>query len=210
MRVLIVDDHPMVIEGCRGILSGQPDIEVLEAVNAEQAMERFADTKPDVVILDINLPGISGFEFLRRLLRKDPDAKVIVFTMNDDPVFAAQAVEQGARGYFAKNEDPRAFIKAIRAVAAGERYLSSSLALKLAFLDQQRVKNPLEGLSGRETEILRNLAEGRDIAEIAYILKVSYKTVANNCVLLRRKLGARSKADLLRIAVEHKVSMRLL
>jgi DNA-binding CsgD family transcriptional regulator len=77
-------------------------------------------------------------------------------------------------------------------------------------MDQQRVKNPLEALSGREIEILRNLADGKDIAEIAYILKISYKTVANNCALLRRKLGARSKADLLRIAVEHRVSMRLL
>jgi DNA-binding NarL/FixJ family response regulator len=210
MRVLIIDDHPMVIEGCRGILSGQSDIEVLEASNADDALEAYADRKPDVVILDINLPGVSGFELLRRLIKKDACARVIVFTMNDDPVFAAQAIEMGARGYFAKNEDPRGFVKAIRSVAGGERYLSSGLALKLAFMDQQRVKNPLEGLSGREIEILRNLAEGKDIAEIAYLLKVSYKTVANNCALLRRKLGARSKADLLRIAVEHKVAMRLL
>jgi two-component system, NarL family, invasion response regulator UvrY len=210
MLVLIIDDHPMVIEGCRGILSGQADIEVLEAQNADEALEIYAARQPDVVVLDINLPGISGFELLRRLIKRDANARVIIFTMNDDPVFAAQAIDQGARGYLAKNEDPRAFIKAIRCVAAGERYLSSGLALKLAFLDQQRVKNPLEGLSGREIEILRNLAEGKDIAEIAHILKVSYKTVANNCALLRRKLGARSKADLLRIAVEHRVAMRLL
>jgi DNA-binding NarL/FixJ family response regulator len=209
MRVLIVDDHPMVIEGCRGMLSGQKDIEVLEAHNADEALDAYASAPPDVVVLDINLPGVSGFELLRRILKRDVNAKIIVFTMNDDPVFAARAIEGGARGYVAKNEDPRIFIKAIRAVAGGERYLSNTLALKLAFADQSHASNPLDTLNGREIEILRNLAEGKDMTEIAHILKVSYKTVANNCILLKRKLGARSKADLLRIAVENKVAMKL-
>jgi len=209
MRVLIVDDHPMVIEGCRGMLSGQKDIEVLEAHNADEALDAYASAPPDVVVLDINLPGVSGFELLRRILKRDVNAKIIVFTMNDDPVFAARAIEGGARGYVAKNEDPRIFIKAIRAVAGGERYLSNTLALKLAFADQSHASNPLDALNGREIEILRNLADGKDMTEIAHILKVSYKTVANNCILLKRKLGARSKADLLRIAVENKVAMKL-
>jgi len=107
MRVLIVDDHPMVIEGCRGMLSGQKDIEVLEAHNADEALDAYASAPPDVVVLDINLPGVSGFELLRRILKRDVNAKIIVFTMNDDPVFAARAIEGGARGYVAKNEDPR-------------------------------------------------------------------------------------------------------
>ena len=171
--------------------------------------DSYASAAPDVVVLDINLPGVSGFELLRRILKRDANAQIIVFTMNDDPVFAARAIEGGARGYVAKNEDPRVFIKAIRAVAAGERYLSNTLALKLAFADQSRASNPLDALNGREIEILRNLADGKDMTEIAHILKVSYKTVANNCILLKRKLGARSKADLLRIAVENKVAMKL-
>ena len=91
MRILIVDDHPMVIEGCRGMLSGQKDIEVFEAHNADEALEKYASTAPDVVVLDINLPGVSGFELLRLLLKRNPSAKVIVFTMNDDPVFAARS-----------------------------------------------------------------------------------------------------------------------
>ena len=209
MRVLIIDDHPMVIEGCRGMLSGQPDIEVFEAHDADEAMEAHAAAAPDVVVLDINLPGVSGFELLRRLLKRSPAVKVIVFTMNDDPIFAARSIDQGARGYLAKNEDPKVFIKAIRAVAAGERYLSNNLALKLAFSDPTLTKSPLDSLTGREIEILRSLADGNDMAEIAHVLKVSYKTVANNCLLLKRKLGARSKADLLRIAVENKVAMKL-
>jgi DNA-binding NarL/FixJ family response regulator len=194
MRILIVADHPMVIEGCRGMLSGQKDIEVLEAHDANEALDSYASAAPDVVVLDINLPGVSGFELLRRILKRDANAQIIVFTMNDDPVFAARAIEGGARGYVAKNEDPRVFIKAIRAVAAGERYLSNTLALKLAFADQSRASNPLDALNGREIEILRNLADGKDMTEIAHILKVSYKTVANNCILLKRKLGARSKS----------------
>ena len=116
---------------------------------------------------------------------------------------------KGAQGYIAKNEDPKAFIKAIRAVAAGERYLSSGLALKLAFAEQKLGANPLDGLSGREVEILRNLAEGKDMLEIAHLLKVSYKTVANNCTLLKAKLSARSRADLIRIAVENRTSGKL-
>ena len=209
MRILIVDDHPMVIEGCRGMLSGQPDIEVFEAHNADDALEAHAAASPDVVVLDINLPGVSGFELLRRMLKRNPSSKIVIFTMNDDPVFAARSIEQGAQGYIAKNEDPKTFIKAIRAVAAGERYLSSGLALKLAFAEQKLGANPLDGLSGREVEILRNLAEGKDMLEIAHLLKVSYKTVANNCTLLKAKLSARSRADLIRIAVENRSSGKL-
>ncbi|WP_457797143.1 response regulator transcription factor [Methylocystis sp. S23] len=209
MRVLIIDDHPMVIEGCRGMLSAQADIEIDEAHNAAEAMEAYASRAPDVVVLDINLPGVSGFELLRQLLKRNPGAKIIVFTMNDDPVFAARAIERGARGYVAKSENPKVFEKAIRAVAAGERFLSNALALRLAFADRNLADNPLDALSGREIEILRNLADGKDMAEIAHLLKISYKTVANNCLLLKRKLGARSKADLLRIAVENRVAMKL-
>jgi len=209
MRILIVDDHPMVIEGCRGMLSGQPDIEILEAHDADEALKLHASGSPDVVVLDLNLPGVSGFELLRRMLKRDPTSKVIIFTMNDDPAFAARSIEQGARGYLAKNEDPKAFVKAIRAVAAGERYLSGRLALKLAFAEQKVGASPIDDLTGREIEIMRSLADGADMVEIADLLKVSYKTVANNCTLLKAKLGARSRADLIRIAVENRASGKL-
>jgi two-component system invasion response regulator UvrY len=209
MRVLIVDDHPMVIEGCRGMLSGQADIEVIEAHNAEEALESHASSSPDVTVLDLNLPGTSGFELLRSLLKRNRNTKIIVFTMNDDPLFAARSIEQGARGYVAKNEDPSTFVKAIRAVADGERYLSNNLALKVAFSDKKIGGNPLETLNEREREILRHLADGKDMTEMAHFMKVSYKTVANSCALLKRKLGARSRSDLIRIAVENRVSKKL-
>ena len=208
MRILIVDDHPMVIAGCRTMLSGQQDMEILEAHDAEEALETHASKLPDVVVLDLNLPGVSGFEVLRRMLKRQPSSKIIIFTMNDDPAFAARSIEQGARGYVTKNEDPKTFVQAIRAVESGQRYLSGGLALKLAFAEQNRSTSPLEGLSGRELEILRSLAEGKDMAEIAHLLKLSYKTVANNCTLLKVKLGARSRADLIRMAVENRAAQR--
>jgi two-component system, NarL family, invasion response regulator UvrY len=209
MRVLIIDDHPMVIEGCRGMLANQSDIAVFEAHHAEEAMRAYAASLPDITVLDINLPGVSGFEVLHRLLKHSPDARIIVFTMNDDPVFAARSIDLGARGYLTKNEDPKAFVKALRSVAAGERYLSSHIAIKLAFLDRNVVRAPLHSLNRREIEILRLLASGQDMTEIANTLGVSYKTIANNCLLLKRKLGARSKADLLRFAVENMLAMKL-
>ena len=208
MRILIVDDHPMVIAGCRTMLSGQQDMEILEAHDSEEALETHASQLPDVVVLDLNLPGVSGFEVLRRMLKRQPSSKIIIFTMNDDPAFAARSIEQGARGYVTKNEDPKAFIQAIRAVESGQRYLSGGLALKLAFAEQKHATHPLDGLSGRELEILRCLAEGKDMAEIAHLLNVSYKTAANNCTLLKAKLGARSRADLIRMAVESRAAQR--
>ena len=210
MRVLIVDDHPMVIAGCRGMLSSQMDIEVIEAHDAGKALDAHTSASPDVTVLDINLPGDSGFEVLRRILKQEPRSRIIVFTMNEDPVFAAQAIELGAMGYIAKSEDPSQFVKAVRLVAGGACYLSDQMAQKLAFFQQKRRNNPFLDLSAREVETLRLLAEGKGMAEIAHIMKISYKTAANCCSLLKHKLGARSRADLIRIAVEGKAAAKLI
>jgi len=206
MRVLIVDDHPMVIAGCRGILSSQIDIEVIEAYDVSGALDAHAKASPDVTVLDINLPGGSGFDLLQQILKREPQARIIIFTMNEDPMFAAQAIELGAMGYIAKSEDPSQFVKAVRLIADGKCYLSGQMAQKLAFFQQKRHSSPFLDLSTREIETLRLLAEGKGMAEIAHVMKISYKTAANCCSLLKRKLGARSRADLIRIAVEGKVA----
>ncbi|HXW71175.1 MAG TPA: response regulator transcription factor [Methylocella sp.] len=206
MRVLIVDDHPMVIAGCRGILSSQSDIEVIEAHDAREAVEAHATASPDVTVLDINLPGTSGFDVLQRLLKQEPKSRIVVFTMNEDPIFAARAIELGAMGYIAKSEDPSQFVKAVRRVADGTCYLSDQMAQKLVFFQQKQKNNPFLDLSAREIETLRLLAEGKGMAEIAHVMNISYKTAANCCSLLKRKLGARSRADLIRIAVEGKAA----
>jgi DNA-binding NarL/FixJ family response regulator len=200
--VLIVDDHPIVISGCKALLAADPSISVVDAPDGESALTAYLAEKPEVVVLDINLPGLSGLEVCRRILHRDPDARLIIFSMNDDPVIAARAIEAGAKGYVAKNDDPSLFVAAVRTVADGGTYLHPEMARQIAFLRSGPNASRIGDLSARELEILRLLAAGQTMAQIAEVLHVSYKTVANNCTLLRQKLGARTAMDLMRIALE--------
>ncbi len=133
MRVLIVDDHPIVISGCKALLAADPEIQVSEAGDGDSGFDAYLACAPDVAVIDINLPGLSGFELTRRILRRDPDARIVIFSMNDDAVFAARAIEAGAKGYIAKNDDPLLFVGALRQIAAGGVYLPADLARKIAF-----------------------------------------------------------------------------
>ncbi len=205
MQVLIVDDHPVVIAGCRATLSPFRDVTVIEARGADDAYQLYVAHRPDVVVIDINLPSMSGFTLTRRILQYDHDARIIVFTMYDDAVFAARAIENGAKGYISKCEDPARFVTAVRTVAMGQTFLVPEIAQQLAFLDPGQRGDFLNMLELRELEILRLLRAGKTMAEIADTIKVSYKTVATNCSLLKRKLGARTLLDLVRIAVENKL-----
>jgi DNA-binding NarL/FixJ family response regulator len=199
VRILIVDDHPVVVSGCKALLAAAPDIEIFDAADVESGFEAFRAHAPDVSVVDINLPGLSGFDLVQRILKKDPDAKVIVFSMNDDPAFAARAIQAGARGYIAKHDDPMLFLPALKQVCEGGTWLPADLARKMAFA---RHSHPLASLSAREMEIVRLLAAGDDMGRIADKLGVSYKTIANNCTALKAKLGARSSMDLMRAAIE--------
>ena len=201
MRVLIVDDHPIVISGCRALLETDPRVEVLEAQDGASGFAAFFDQRPDVAVIDINLPGLSGLELLRRILERAPEARLVVFSMNDDPVVAARAIEAGAKGYITKNDDPALFAEAVRAVANGGLYLHTEMAQQVAFLRAGANANGISSLSPRELEILRLLAAGRTMAQIADLLSVSYKTIANNCTQLKQKLGARTAMDLMRIVL---------
>ncbi|MBB4198192.1 DNA-binding response regulator [Rhodoblastus sphagnicola] len=199
MRVLIVDDHPVVVSGCKALLAAEPGVEIFAAGDGESGFAAFCAHDPDVCVVDINLPGLSGFDLAQRILGKDADAKIVVFSMNEDPAFAARAIQAGARGYIAKNDDPMLFLPALKQVCDGGTWLPADLARKMAFA---RHPSPLENLSTREIEILRLLAAGDDMGDIADKLGVSYKTIANNCTALKAKLGARSSMDLLRAAIE--------
>jgi DNA-binding NarL/FixJ family response regulator len=205
LRVLIVDDHPIVISGCRALLETDPRVEVVEAQDGASGFAAFFALKPDVAVIDINLPGHSGLELLRRILERAPEARLIVFSMNDDPIVAARAIQAGARGYIAKNDDPALFAEAVRAVANGGLYLHPEMARQIAFLRAGANANAISSLSPREVEILRLLAAGRTMAQIADVLNVSYKTIANNCTQLKQKLGARSAMDLMRLALSARV-----
>ena len=201
LQVLIVDDHPIVISGCRALLEADSAVEVVEAQDGPAGFAAFFTHQPDVALIDINLPGLSGLELMRRILEREPAARLVIFSMNDDPVIVARAIEAGARGYIAKNDDPALFADAVRAVAKGGLYLHSDMARQIAFLRAGANANAISNLSPRELEILRLLAAGRTMAQIADLLNVSYKTVANNCTQLKQKLGARSAMDLMRIAL---------
>ena len=205
MRILIVDDHPIVASGCRALLAGNQDIAVLEASDAESGEEAFVTERPDICVLDINLPGVSGFELARRILARDGAARIIMFSMNDDPIFAARAIETGAKGYVSKSGDPSDLVEAIRKVGDGGVFLPSAIAQGIAFAGPGFAENPLAKLTAREMEILRLLGAGKSLSEIAWLVHSSYKTIANTSSIMRQKLGLRSSSELVRFAIESRL-----
>ncbi|HEY8125881.1 MAG TPA: response regulator transcription factor [Methylocystis sp.] len=206
MRVLIVDDHPIIVSGCAAMLAGEGDIDVVDARDAETGLAVFVAQNPDVTVVDIGLPGVSGFELTRRILAADPQARIVVFSMNDDPIFAARAIQMGAKGYVTKNDDPFLLLTAVREVASGGVFLMPKIANLLAFEKSGGTASPLSALTARELEILRMLGRGLTMAEIADATQVSYKTIANSCSIMKRKLGARTPMELMRMALEHKLT----
>lgn len=206
MRVLIVDDHRIVASGCRALFGDDPEIVVLEASDAESGERVFVDEHPDICVLDINLPTVSGFELARRILARDDAARIIMFSMNDDPIFAARAIDVGAKGYVSKTGDPCDLVEAIREVGKGGTYLPPALARSIAFAGPAFAKSPLSKLTSREMEILRLLSAGKSLSEIAWLIHSSYKTVANTSSIMRQKLGVRTSAELVRLAIESGVA----
>jgi two-component system invasion response regulator UvrY len=206
MRVLIVDDHPIVASGCRALLAGDPEIVILEASDAESGERVFLAEHPDVCVLDINLPTVSGFELARRILARVASARIIMFSMNDDPIFAARAIEIGAKGYVSKSGDPCDLVEAIREVAKGGAYLPPAIAHSIAFAGPAFAQSPLSKLTSREMEILRLLSAGKSLTEIAWLVHSSYKTIANTSSIMRQKLGVRTSAELVRLAIENSLT----
>ncbi|WP_426527945.1 response regulator transcription factor [Bradyrhizobium sp. McL0615] len=197
-KVLIVDDHPVVLSGCRSLFASDNTVKVEEATDAKSGHRAYLARKPDVTVIDIQLPDVSGFELMRRIRKDDPDARIIIFSMNDDPALVIRAIELGAQGYVSKGDDPRMLVKAVRKVAAGDNFISPQLAFSGASIKA----NPASQMTARELEILRLLGRGDKIVEVANALEISYKTVANSTSLLKQKLGAKNHSDLIRIAVE--------
>jgi DNA-binding NarL/FixJ family response regulator len=201
-KLLIVDDHPVVLSGCRSLFASDTSVKIDEASDAKSGHRAYLQKRPDVTIIDINLPDVSGFELMRRIRKEDPDAKIIMFSMNDDPAFVVRAVEMGAQGYLSKGDDPRLLVKAVRKVVTGENFISPNLAEAVTFSSAAIKANPASQMTSRELEVLRLLGRGDKIVEVADALEISYKTVANVTSLLKQKLGAKNHSDLIRIAVE--------
>lgn len=201
-KVLIVDDHPVVLSGCRALFASDNTVKIEEATDAASGHRAYLAKKPDVTVIDIKLPDVSGFELMRRIRKDDPEARIIIFSMNDDPALVVRAIDMGAQGYVSKGDDPRMLVKAVQKVAAGGNFISPQLAEMVTFSGASIKANPALQMTARELEILRLLGRGDKIVEVANALDISYKTVANTTSLLKQKLGAKNHSDLIRIAVE--------
>jgi DNA-binding NarL/FixJ family response regulator len=204
MKILVVDDHAVVREGIRRLLSTISGAEIHEAATAQDALTLSRSINPDVVVLDINLDGSSGLELLRRLKTENVAARIVMFTMHSEPSYAMRALKAGAAGYVSKSAEAGELVTAVKKIASGDRYLDRSMASELVF-SSAFTEDPLHKLSNREVEILRLLGEGKSLAEIAATFGIAYKTVANSCSRLKEKLGVERTADLIRLSVERRI-----
>lgn len=201
MKILIVDDHGVVREGLSRLLAANFDVVVTQAASVDQGLSVYRLERPDLVILDLNLEGTGGLEMLRRLLSEDTHAKVVVFSMHHEPVYAVRALRAGARGYVNKGAPVEELLTAVRTVSAGGQYVDRDLAARIA-TGQVNAEDPLQALTLREVEILRLLGQGKSMTAISEGLGIAYKTVANICTQMKVKLGVDRTADLIRLAVE--------
>ncbi len=201
-RILIVDDHPMVAEGIRAILESYDDIEVVGTLHdGQSAVEQIDALAPDVVLLDLNMPGIGGLPAIELILEKRPETRVLILSMHDNPEYISTALSHGARGYVLKDVPTEEIRQAIDAVMADREYLctGAQVALKPRIIDNR------EPLTSREQTILLQLAQGKSNKEVAVELGISVRTVETHRKNIRAKLGISSTAGLTRYALEHGV-----
>jgi len=212
-RILIVDDHPMMREGLRGTIKGEPDLEICgEAEDAKQALERLGNCKPDLVLMDITLPGKNGLELIKDIRVTHPNLPILVLSMHDESLYAERALRAGAGGYITKQQSPAELISAIRKVMDGQTYVSRQLSekiLKIYSGRQVATTSPLETLTDREFEVFHLIGEGKTTGNIATNLHLSPKTVAVHYANIRRKLKLETYSDLIRYAVRMQASQNL-
>ncbi len=204
MKILLVDDHAIVRAGLRRLLAVAADAEIIEADTGRQSLVLAKANSLDLIILDLNLPELGGIELIARLRQIGP-APILVLSMHSESLYVTRALDAGAQGYVSKNAAPEELLTAIRRISAGGRYVEQEIAQALVL---QPISQPvsLAQLAPRDLEILRHLAAGKSLSEIADLLGLGYKTVANNCSLIKTKLGVTRTADLLRLALAAGVS----
>ncbi len=200
ISILLVDDHPVVRQGYRRVLENQSDFEVIaEADSAANAYSAFKTHNPDVVVMDISMPGASGLEAIRNIRSRSPHAHILVFSMHSEAAQVKAAFNAGASGFVTKSSEPAVLVQTIRAVARGEYAMSDDIARVLA-LESLAPTSVLNQLGEREIEILRQLASGSTKEQIAANLNLSTKTVQNYHYLIKAKTGLRTDAQLVRLA----------
>lgn len=199
-RILVVDDHAIVRSGVRRLLADLPALELREAASGEDALEQVQGGAFDLVILDLNLPGLGGLELLRRILKSGPKLPVLVFSLHTEAIYANRAMEAGARGFISKSAAPEEFLAAVETILAGGTVIERDIAGEIAA--QEIGENAyLRPLTQRDLEILRLLAAGNSLTQIGEALGIAYKTVANTLSRIKEKLGVTHTADLIRIAI---------
>ncbi len=205
IRVLIVDDHPIVRDGLRSSLARESDFDLVgEAQDADEALARTRDLNPDVVLLDISLPGKNGFELLKLLHAEMPDVRVLILSTYSEKQYAVRCLKNGARGYLTKSSGSNELVEAIRTVMRGDKYVSASLAQLLASeIDPHRTHLPHELLSDREFQILCLFGQGKTLSQIARTLSLSVSTVGTHRTHILEKMHMRSTVELVRYAFEH-------
>jgi two-component system invasion response regulator UvrY len=205
IKVLLADDHAVVRTGFRLLLQSQPDINVVaEAQSGEAACQMYAELTPDVVVMDLGMPGMGGLEALRRIRAHNPAARVLALSAHDDPMHARRALREGALGFLSKRSAPEALIEAIASVAAGRRYIDPNLAQKLALAEiEGATRSPIEQLSEREFEVFIRLAGGATVQKIADDLKLSASTIGTHLYNIKQKLGVVNQSELTLLAIRH-------
>jgi len=204
IRILLADDHAVVRSGLRRLLEQNAEMQVIaEAGSGEQAYQLFSELKPDVVVMDLSMPGMGGLESIRRILVRSPLARVVVFSMHENAAFAFQALNIGARAYVAKSGMAEDLVIAVRNAAAGSTYISPVVAQKMAMQTVSGDDALSKKLSAREFEVFRLIAEGKSAEDIGHLLNISQKTVANYQTMIRQKLGVNSPVELVRLAIRH-------
>ena len=202
VRIVLVDDHAVVRAGYRRFLEQEPGYVVIaEAGSGEEAYELLRMATPDIVILDLSMPGQGGLPTLRKLKLRWPLLRVLVFSMHDDLTFAVHALRAGANGYITKSSAAELMVHAVRTVVAGELVLSPDVEMRMARMQSHPQTLPMLGLSVREFDVFRLVASGKTHEEIASLLSLSIKTVANNHSAIRQKLGIGSDIELFQLAV---------
>jgi DNA-binding NarL/FixJ family response regulator len=203
INIILVDDHAVVRAGVRRLLEQEPLFDVIgEAESGEKAYQLFGELNPDVMLMDLSMPGMGGLEAIRRILMRDEKAKILVLSMHEDLSFANQALKLGAKGYLIKNTLGDDLVKAIKAISQGEIFLSDEIAKKIAVSSIGGGQDPIHDLSAREFEIFRLLAEGLEVDAIATTLNISSKTVSNYQTMIKQKLNIHTPIELIRYAIK--------
>ena len=207
IRIMLVDDHAVVRTGFRLLLQSRADMSVIgEAESGEAAYQRYVEWKPDVVVMDLAMPGMGGLEALRRIRARDPQAKVLTLSAHDDAAHVRHALQEGALGFLSKRSAPETLLDAVATVAAGRRYLDAAVAQKLALSEFNGApKAPVDHLTEREFEVFVRLAHGATVQRIAQDLKLSASTVGTHLYNIKQKLGAVTQSDLTLIAIRNGV-----